>query len=55
MFGPLVNLSKVCYEPVEVAAILSGYFAPNHLKDSRKTEQRLRSILGTNPREYVNE
>jgi len=28
MFGPLVNLSKVCYEPVERAAILPRYFAP---------------------------
>ena len=54
MVGPLVNLFKVCYEPVEVAAILPRYFAP-HQVNSRETDQRLRSILGANPREYVNE
>jgi hypothetical protein len=55
MVGPLVNLSKVCYEPVEVAAILPRYLVPHQVKDSRETEQRLRLILGANSREYVNE
>ena len=55
MVGPLVNLSKVCYEPIEVAEILPRYFAPHQVKDSRETEQRLSSTLGANPREYLNE